>query len=160
MKLLLLGCLLAIPTLPSGPNEAGPEGFKHWTAAMIKENSQSLKQKAAKDPNHMALENLADFPNELFLQAHREIDGKPELHETQADVFVVQSGRATLVVGGELENAETVAPHEKRNGTIRGGTRVTLREGDIVHIPARQPHQLLLEGSGEFNYFVVKVKGY
>jgi hypothetical protein len=30
----------------------------------------------------------------------------------------------------------------------------------VVRIPPRIPHQLLLDGSREFNYFVVKVKGY
>lgn len=160
MKFLLLACLLAIPTLASGPTDAPPEGFEHWTASSIKETVQTLKQKAASDPNHIASERLVDFPNETFMLAHREVDGKPEWHETQADVFVVESGSATLIVGGTLENAETVSPHEKRNGTIQGGARVPLAAGDIVRIPARTPHELLLNGSGEFDYFVVKVKGY
>jgi len=30
----------------------------------------------------------------------------------------------------------------------------------VIRIPARVPHQLLLDGSQEFNYFVIKVKGY
>jgi mannose-6-phosphate isomerase-like protein (cupin superfamily) len=91
---------------------------------------------------------------------HREADGSPELHETQVDVMFVQSGSATLVVGGTLLNAETVAPHEKRNGTIQGGTRQKLSTGDVVRVPARTPHQLLLDGAHEITYFVVKIKGY
>ena len=59
-----------------------------------------------------------------------------------------------------MVNAETVSPHEKRNGSIQGGFRQKLSAGDIVHIPARVPHQLLLDGSHEFTYFVIKVKGY
>jgi mannose-6-phosphate isomerase-like protein (cupin superfamily) len=59
------------------------------------------------------------------LLVHREADGQVEWHETQADVFVVQSGSARLVVGGTL---------------------VKLSRGDVVRIPAL-PHQLLLEGS-------------
>jgi mannose-6-phosphate isomerase-like protein (cupin superfamily) len=72
----------------------------------------------------------------------------------------VRSGSATLIVGGTMANAETVAPHEKRSGTIEGGTREKLSAGDVVRIPPRTPHQLLLDGSREFDYFVVKVKGY
>jgi mannose-6-phosphate isomerase-like protein (cupin superfamily) len=83
-----------------------------------------------------------------------------EWHETQADVFFVQSGTATLLLGGRLVNGETVAPHEKRNGSIFGGVRRKISAGDIVRIPPRVPHQLLLDGSAEFNYLVVKVKGY
>jgi mannose-6-phosphate isomerase-like protein (cupin superfamily) len=92
--------------------------------------------------------------------AHREADGQPELHETQADVFVVESGSATLVVGGTLVDAETTAPGEKRNGTIQGGTRQKLSPGDVVRIPANMPHQLVLDGAPEFTYFVIKIKGY
>ena len=91
---------------------------------------------------------------------HREADGQAEWHETQADVFFVQSGSATLVFGGTLVNGETVGPHEKRNGTIQGGVRQRISAGDVVRIPPRVPHQLLLEGSHEFNYFVIKIKGY
>ena len=114
----------------------------------------------ASDPHHLAVKQLTDYPNESFLLVQREADGQPEWHETQADVFVVQSGSATLVVGGTLLNGETVAPHEKRNGTIQGGFRRKLVAGDVVRIPARMPHQLLLDGAHQFNYLVVKVKGY
>ena len=72
----------------------------------------------------------------------------------------MQSGSATLVVGGTYLHGETVAPHEKRNGTIQGGIRRKLAPGDVIRIPARVPHQLLLEGSHEFTYLVVKGKGY
>jgi len=72
----------------------------------------------------------------------------------------VQSGSATLVVGGTLLNGETVAPHEKRNGTIQGGVRQKLSAGDVVRIPAKVPHQVLLDGAHEFSYLVIRVKGY
>jgi mannose-6-phosphate isomerase-like protein (cupin superfamily) len=103
---------------------------------------------------------LSDFSNELFMPAHREADGQPELHETQADVFIVESGSAALIVGGTLVNAETTAPHERRNVTIQGGARQKLSAGDIVRIPANMPHQLVLDGAQEFTYLVIKIKGY
>jgi translation initiation factor IF-1 len=75
-------------------------------------------------------------------------------------VFVVQSGSATLIVGGTMVGAETTEPHEKRNGTIQGGIRRRLSAGDVVRIAPKTPHQLLLDGAHEFTYFVIKVKGY
>jgi mannose-6-phosphate isomerase-like protein (cupin superfamily) len=45
-----------------------------------------------------------------------------------------------------------------RGGTIQRGTRPELAVGDFVRIPARTPHQILLDGSHDFNYFVIKVK--
>ena len=84
------------------------------------------------------------FPNDSALLVHREGDGPPEWHETQVDIFFVQSGTAALLVGGTLLNGETVSPHEKRNGTIHGGVRKKLGAGDVVRIPPRVPHQVLL----------------
>jgi len=160
MKRLCLLSAIAISLLAVNAEEAAPPGFEQWTSTDLKQYSQKLRQDASSDPHHFAVELLADFSNDSAMLVHRESDGQAEWHETQADIFFVQSGSATLLVGGTLVNGETVAPHEKRNGTIQGGVRRKLSAGDVVRIPARQPHQLLLEGAPEFNYFVVKIKGY
>ncbi len=140
--------------------ETAPSGFKKWTNASLKQFEPGMHADAAQDPHHFAVEQLADFPHENFLWVHREGDGAVEWHEDQVDVFFVQSGEATLLLGGTMVNAETVGPHEKRNGAIQGGTRTKLAAGDVVRIPPRIPHQVLLEGSREFNYYVIKIKGY
>lgn len=151
---------IAIPFLVGNAQEAAPTGFEHWTTMSLEGHSKRLHDDAATDPHHFAVEQLADFSGDGFLLVHREADGQVEWHETQADVFFVESGSATLVVGGTLLNGETVGPHEKRNGTIQGGVRQKLSAGDVVRIPPRVPHQVLLAGSRPFDYFVVKVKGY
>ena len=51
--------------------------------------------------------------------AHREGSGEAELHETQADVFVVQSGEATLVIGGTVVDPKTTVPNEIRGPSIK-----------------------------------------
>jgi mannose-6-phosphate isomerase-like protein (cupin superfamily) len=159
MKILPI-CLLIGFLVAAAGQEAIPPGLEQWSPASLKQYDQKMHEDAAQDPHHFAVEQLADYPHDSFLLVHREADGQVEWHETQADVFFVQSGTASLLVGGTMLNAETVGPHEKRNGSIQGGTRVKLSSGDVVRIPPRVPHQLLLDGSHEFNYFVVKVKGY
>jgi len=156
----LLFCLfaLALPLLVA--QETVPEGFEHWTADSLKQLDQTLKVEAGKNPHHIAVEHLKDFPNDQFMLSRREADGIVEWHETQADIFFVQSGSATLLVGGTLVGGETVEPHEKRNGTIQGGVRRKLSAGDVVRIAPKVPHQILLDGAQNFTYFVVKVKGY
>jgi len=160
MKKLWLLCGLAVPLLVAMPEETAPDGFLYWSPVTLAPMVQALAGKAASDPHHSATQRLGDFANEYFLLAHREADGLAEWHETEVDVFLVQSGSATLIVGGTMPNAETVAPHEKRGAAIQGGVRQKLAAGDIVRIPARTAHQLLLDGGREFSYFVVKVKGY
>ena len=97
--------------------------------------THDLMEPAASDPHHFAVRQLGDFPNEAVLLVHRGADGQAEWHETQVDVIYVQSGSATLLVGGTLVNGETVAPHEKRNGTIQGGFRQKVTTGDWIRIP-------------------------
>src|SRR6266850_587782 len=160
MKRLSLLSLIAIPLLVLKSEEPIPAGSEHWTPATLQGATRALAADAATDPHHFAVKQLVDFPNEAFLLVHREADGQVEWHETQGDVFFVQSGSATLIVGGTYLNGETVAPHEKRNGSIQDGARQKLSAGDVVRIPARVPHQLVLDGAHEFTYFVIKVKGY
>jgi mannose-6-phosphate isomerase-like protein (cupin superfamily) len=153
--------LFAACVLGTTPADTAPQGFEHWATGELRQMGHTLSEQAATDPRRFAVRQLADLPNDAFLLCHRGADGQAEWHETQADVFFVQSGSATLVVGGTMPNEETVAPHEKRGPSIQGGVRRKLSAGDVVRIPARTPHQLLLEnGSRELNYFVIKVKGY
>jgi mannose-6-phosphate isomerase-like protein (cupin superfamily) len=62
------------------------------------------------------------------------------LHEAQAELFVVMDGTATMVTGGKV-----VEP--TRNGTnvtgkaIEGGVKQKLAKGDFFIVPAGVPHQ-------------------
>jgi mannose-6-phosphate isomerase-like protein (cupin superfamily) len=159
MKVLLFSLFaLVLPLLAA--QEPVSEGFEHWTADSLKQFDQKLSAEAGTNAHHLAMQRLGDFPNDIFMLSRREADGIVEWHETQADVFFVQSGSATLLVGGTLVGAETVEPHEKRNGTIQGGIRRKLSPGDVVRIAPKVPHQILLDGARNFTYFVIKVKGY
>lgn len=160
-KIILLAVVVfTIPFLAVRSQAPVPAGFEHWTAADLRTLDKTLSAKSASDPHHSAAQVISEYPNDLYMAAHREADGVPELHETQADVFFVESGTATLVVGGAMVNGETTAPHEKRNGKIEGGVRQKLSAGDVVRIPANVPHQVVFDDGKEFAYFVVKIKGY
>jgi mannose-6-phosphate isomerase-like protein (cupin superfamily) len=135
---------------------AEPAGYKYWSAADLKGLAKTLSPKI--NAQKVATERLADFGDHYILGAHREGSGEAEFHETEADIFVVQSGTATLVVGGQLQNGKTTAPGEMRAPSINGGSRQKLSAGDIVHIPPKTAHQVLLDPGSQFTYFVVKVK--
>ena len=135
----LLG-LIAIALLMVSAEEKVPDGFQQWTGASLKDLEQVLKTEADANPHHMSVRRLADFPQDTFMLARRQADGIVEWHENQADVFFVQSGSATLLVGGTMVGGETTEPHEKRNGTIQGGVKRKLSPGDVVRIsPAGTP---------------------
>ena len=71
--------------------------------------------------------------------------------------MIVESGEATLVVGGTMVEPKNVKPHEVRGSSIEGGLIKQLSSGDIVHIPAKVPHQLKIASGRTFTYLVVKV---
>jgi mannose-6-phosphate isomerase-like protein (cupin superfamily) len=160
MKVFWLLGLLAIALLVVSAEEKVPDGFQQWTATSLKDFEQTLKIEAGASAHHIAVRRLGDFAQDTFMLSRREADGVVEWHENQADVFFVQSGSATLVVGGTMVGGEITEPHEKRNGAIEGGVKRKLSPGDVVRIPPQVPHQILLDGSPEFTYFVVKIKGY
>jgi mannose-6-phosphate isomerase-like protein (cupin superfamily) len=150
MRVLAVAMVTAVPLMA-----AEPAGFVVWSGSELKGYGQKLAPKM--NAGKVASERLATFGNHLAMIAHREADGEAELHETQADFFVVQSGEAMLVVGGEVVGGKTTAPGEVRGQSIKGGTRRALAAGDVVHIPAKTAHQLLVAPGKEFTYFVIKV---
>ncbi len=134
---------------------ADPEGFAQWKGAELKAAGKKLAPKI--NQQKFASEALGSFGNHSLQVAHREGNGEAELHETQADVFVVESGEATLVVGGTMVEPRTTAPHEVRGVSIKDGVSKQLGPGDIVHIAPKTPHQLMVAAGKQFTYAVVKV---
>jgi mannose-6-phosphate isomerase-like protein (cupin superfamily) len=135
---------------------AEPAGFVVWNSKDLKGFEQKLKPKMNELKTSSA--QLGAWGNHTAMVAHREGNGEAEVHETMADFFVVQSGEATLVVGGQVVGGKTTAANEIRGPKINGGERRKLAAGDIVHIPVKTPHQLLIENGKQFTYFVIKVQ--
>ena len=88
---------------------------------------------------------------------HRDLTGAIEVHQQWTDVFVIQSGSATLVTGGRLLGAKEASAGEWRDGTLSGGTAATVKPGDVVIIPAGTPHQFKLALGEQVNYLTFKV---
>jgi mannose-6-phosphate isomerase-like protein (cupin superfamily) len=145
-----------VATATTGTAGSAPEGFAVYTPSELKDLGKRLASKM--NDQQSASEPLGKFGNHSTLIGHREGSGEAEFHENLADFFVVQEGEARLVVGGTIDNAATKSPGEIRGTAITGGYTRALKPGDIVHIPARMPHQLLLEPGAPFTYFVIKVE--
>ncbi len=117
------------------------------------------KALAAKaDAQGLATQPLKKYATDYTLLAFRNRSGQAELHEKFADFYFVVDGKATLVSGGQMVHGATTAPGEVRGDSIEGGKEAQLKKGDIVHVPANIPHQLVLSKGDTFKYFVVKVQ--
>lgn len=152
----LLTILAGVPLLATIVFAADPAGFVLWKAADLKGYEKKLAPKI--NGQKVATEQLVNFGNHSTMIAHREGDGEAEVHDKMSDLFVVQSGEATLVVGGKVAGGKTTAPGETRGTSIEGGEKKKLAAGDVIHIPATVPHQLLVAHGKQFTYFVMKVE--
>ena len=112
----------------------------------------------AKGANY-ADHNLARYGNHYLLLIRRDETGSAELHAHEADIFGVASGRGSVITGGKLVGAHQTKPGEMRATSISGGKKEPLAAGDIIHIPAGLPHQVLVDKAQPFTYFVIKVTG-
>jgi mannose-6-phosphate isomerase-like protein (cupin superfamily) len=121
------------------------------------EQAQQLSAKA-QGPSGAASAKLNEYPNHYTMIALRHKDGGAEIHENFADFFLVVQGSATLVTGGTVEDGKEVSPGEIRGTFVRNGTSMTLNPGDVVHIPATVPHQMLVPDGSTIIYFVIKIK--
>jgi mannose-6-phosphate isomerase-like protein (cupin superfamily) len=129
----------------------------HWSPAVLLERAAYLR-KMANLADGSASEMMKEYPQHCAMLSFRSRSGEAEVHEKFADLFVVLAGTATLVTGGAVTRARTVAPGETRGASIDGGTPHTLRAGEFAHVPAGVPHQMLLAGENTITCLVVKVQ--
>ena len=95
--------------------------------------------------------------NYTFALTRRDSAGTLEVHDGWTDVFLVQSGRATLQSGGIAEGAKESSPGEWRGGTATGASTMALRPGDVVVIPAGTPHRMSPEAGRRVGYVAFKI---
>ena len=62
------------------------------------------------------------------------------VHETEAELFYVIDGSATLVTGGRLKNETRTNETNLSGSGIEGGQSRHVAKGDFVIVPEGQPH--------------------
>lgn len=135
-----------------------PPGFlDHWSTAVLLERAAYLR-KLARNGNGAASETLKEYPQHCAMLLFRCRDGAAEVHENFADLFYVLDGRAVLVTGGTVAGAAVTAPGETRGAAVENGTRQQLRAGDVAHVPAGVPHQMLVAGEETITCLVLKIQ--
>jgi len=148
-----LAAMALMAGLVAGAASATPAD--HYTPADLAKIAEGLKAKAT---SGNASDILARYPNHFTMLAYRNSDGNAEIHTQNADVFIIERGKATLITEGSVPDAKETGPGELRGAAVIGGKPVALTAGDIVHIPAGVPHQMLVGKGDEVVYFVVKIK--
>jgi len=129
----------------------------HWSPSILLERAAYLR-KLARAGDGSASETLREYPQHFAMLSYRSRDGEAEVHEGFADLFYVLAGAATLVTGGTVIGPRAAGPGETRGKAIEGGSRRDLRAGDVAHVPAGVPHQMLVSSEKTFTCFVLKIQ--
>ena len=95
--------------------------------------------------------------NYMVHASRRDTAGQAEIHGKDTDIIYVLDGVATLVTGGTVPDAKTVADDEIRGAAISGGETRQVAKGDVVIIPNGIPHWFRAV-DGSIVYYVVKVR--
>ena len=141
-----LPLLTAVILLCATPSRSNPEDFTIWKGVVshIAETQVSGQ-------------TLEDHNDHLIAVLYLQEDGPAELHQSQSEILIVQSGEATLVIGGAILKPDVVKPLEIQGTSISGGGETQLRQGDIVHISANVPHQLKLGTGKRLIYTTIRI---
>jgi mannose-6-phosphate isomerase-like protein (cupin superfamily) len=82
--------------------------------------------------------------------------GVVEVHTKETDTIYILDGGATFVTGGKALNVTATDPLQPRGTDIQGGDVHHLTKGDVIVVPAGQPHWFK-DVTGSVSYYVVKV---
>jgi mannose-6-phosphate isomerase-like protein (cupin superfamily) len=153
MKLIpiLVAAFVAIPSFAqtAGQAEVFPGGD-------VKTQLETLAQTAKASGSSGA--TLGDYKSHAIKLSVRTASGGAEVHAHYDDIFFVTQGQATLTTGGTVVNAKTGGDGETKGSSIENGKSQKIAEGDVIHIPAGTPHQLILAPGTMFSAIVIKVK--
>jgi mannose-6-phosphate isomerase-like protein (cupin superfamily) len=117
--------------------------------------AQSAQQAASKGSGGAT---LGSYGSHTIMLSERTASGRAEVHAHFDDVMYVIDGKATLITGGDVIDPHDGANGETNGSGIRNGLSQAVAAGDIIHIPAGVPHQLVIAPGTTYVALVVKVK--
>ena len=130
----------------------------HWSSPVLLERIAYLR-KLARFGEGTASEELKAFPGHSAMLSVRLRSGAVEISEGFAQVFIVLEGQATVVIGGKTEKTGNAGAGPVINATIIDGSDQHLRAGDVLHIAAGTPYQVLLAGERTIGYLMIRIRG-
>jgi mannose-6-phosphate isomerase-like protein (cupin superfamily) len=129
----------------------------HWSRPVLLERAAYLR-KLARFGEGSASETIREFTGYSMMLMVLLRSGDAMVHQEYAHMLTVLDGHAMLVTGGTLERAKRNSAGEARGVAINGGESRELRAGDLVHVPAAIPYQLVLAGDKTLSCLVVRIK--
>jgi mannose-6-phosphate isomerase-like protein (cupin superfamily) len=144
--------------------EPRPDEYVLWDAEAFAEKTAVLSRRIADGDGiwgtGFAFDRVlqaTDYRPHNISIVHREGYTQPEIHEEKWDLYVVVDGSGTILVGGERINFVEGGPMEGQRPTLEGAQAFEVTKGDVMHVPARVWHQLLLDEGRSMTYMLINV---
>ncbi|MEX2583641.1 MAG: hypothetical protein WD766_10220 [Gemmatimonadota bacterium] len=145
-------------------NAPMPEEFIHWDAESFDEIRQALEEEIENGyrtwGTRFVFESVlpqAPYRHHDISIVHREGYTQPEIHETKWDLYVILDGSGTLLVGGNREGWVDGRQPEEQRPWLEGATAFEVTVGDVVNVPAKSWHQVVLEEGRKMTYMLINV---
>ncbi len=145
-------------------NEPMPEEFIHWNAQSLEEIREGLEGRIESGyrtwGTRFVFESVlpqASYRHHDISIVHREGYTQPEIHETKWDLYVILEGSGTLLVGGNRVGWVEGGPPEEQRPQLEGATAFEVTVGDVVNVPARSWHQIVLDQGQKMTYMLINV---
>jgi cupin len=100
---------------------------------------------------------FVNTPEYMIQCSHRVAPGVVEIHMKETDIIYVVDGTATFVTGGKATGVTSDNPDQPRGKGVDGGETHHLTKGDVIAVPAGQPHWFKEVPSSGVSYYVIKV---
>ena len=143
MRVFVLACVCAILCGATLAETQAPQGqTPDLTKASYVSAAELASQVAAQPADRNGtISRLVQFPPYAVNIEHRvPVAQSASVHETDAELFYVIDGGATLVTGGTLIEPTRNGANLTSTKGVAGGVSQKLSKGDFVMVPAGVPH--------------------
>ena len=142
MRVFTAACIFTLLSWPASAQQAAPQTPPDLTKATYV-SAAELAAMVVKQPadRNGTISRLLQFPPYAVNIEHRvPVAQSASVHETEAELFYVIDGGATLVTGGKLIEPTRNGANLSSTKGVEGGVSQKLSKGDFVMVPAGVPH--------------------
>jgi len=136
--------------------QEGP-GVNRRSAEAMAAQAKTMMETARTSATGVVGVTLEKYPGSYTMLTVRAKSGGAEVHANWDDYFFVIDGAGTVMTGGTAVDAKVGEDGETRGTRVEGGTPTPMRKGDVIHISAKVPHQVVLAPGETVSYYVIKV---
>ena len=129
--------LIAAPALAQAPAPPEPKTFAASAEIQALIANARANHKPGTPTMVQRIVGLAPYAANL---EHRTAVGTANVHEKEAELFVVLEGSGTLVTGGKLTHETRTNPTNLAGDGIDGGQSRPVAKGDMFIVPENTPH--------------------